>query len=255
MSASWCVRRSAAKASSIRLRVEIAPAGGGAATTETRRISLRPVNSEASPAFLTREPDLSPGLDANDVALAAALSHLAYFDEGETDFVSSRLLAAGFDEITRADFDASDFLSRLSLYAEQVRMLGFDIGSLAEEAQEIETFGNQFYVATRMDSDGPVLYIAIRGTDDALDLLADLACAKSKDGLPRGIRIYTVNAFLILLSEYPEYLTPDTGFFFTGHSVGGAVATVLSVLLERTGIPWSRMNTNDHFRCTEVHRN
>ena len=220
-------------------------------------LQLTPTPATSTAAWLKRQPLAKPGPDNADLALGVAMSHLAYYDN-TAGFVTNKLRQAGFAQIrvnlAMLDGQLVNPARRLAPALPTAPQADPDSDLDSELESEPDTAapdgvtaesGNDYFVAVRKDTKGiDVLYVAIRGTelDDVVDIISDIDCSMF-NGYHRGFRDYALAIYKTLRNSYGSYLKRTNRFFLTGHSLGGATATVLSLLLHRNlGIPLERID-------------
>lgn len=178
------------------------------------------------------------------------------------------------ENVERARMEYVCALSSLSSYNDELTLL------VREKLQEIgwefephwesdKSADTKLFLITRNNPDGPPVHIlAVTGTENAKDVKADLsirrvpfdiaAAAADEDtaAVPtvhRGFYGYMKKAFLTTPHEnfggktFGEALaeklaaSPDETLFITGHSLGGAVATLLAAYLAEAGAKPSQL--------------
>ncbi|WP_430460674.1 lipase family protein [Thalassolituus sp. LLYu03] len=100
---------------------------------------------------------------------------------------------------------------------------------------------------------GDVQTIAVRGTANLANVMVDLDIAFQPDqGL--GIPLHTGfrNSAFAVLEDVSPQLNPDQPVHITGHSLGGAVAVVLAMYLERAGFDVTQVVTFGQPKVTNV---
>ncbi len=210
----------------------------------TFQVVLKPRRQVDLQRFLLKQPRMRAGLDQSEMALAVALSHLVYYDNRD-DFVAQRLEDAGFTKPGGSIDQLTPETEALETADPDPEDPAWD-PSAASDPAEIEKIGNHFYLTTRPDRrDRDVVYVTVRGTSGGVDWLYNLSCSYSGGLLHLGFLSYAREVLRALEADYGAYLTDsETRFFLTGHSLGGATATLLSLLLhDEHDIPFSRMKT------------
>ena len=108
--------------------------------------------------------------------------------------------------------------------------------------------GTQTVLITRLSERDRTIEVAIRGTASLDDALADLDAKAELDAdlqipLHAGFRSIAVAVRQFLAKTFPGAQFADYGYSLYGHSLGGAVASIVSMYLHQAGLTVDRVVT------------
>ncbi|MCV2403028.1 lipase family protein [Marinomonas sp. C2222] len=102
------------------------------------------------------------------------------------------------------------------------------------------------------ESDG-VQTIAIRGTANLNNVILDLSVSLTSDDV-LGIKLHHgfASGSKAVFEDLLPYLSKDKPVFITGHSLGGAIAVILAMQLQKEGYPLQQVVTFGQPKVTNV---